>query len=73
MQIEFRKTDTLCPYARSLRRNDHAVEQMVASIRRPHMQAIELDPARIVLRHVVDGAHLLTQNQHPRRNAEHAN
>ena len=33
MQIEFRKTDTLCPYARSLRRNDHAVEQMVASIR----------------------------------------
>ena len=33
MQIEFRKTDTLCPYARNLRRNDHAVEQMVASIR----------------------------------------
>jgi hypothetical protein len=33
MQIEFRRTDTLCPYARNPRRNDHAVEQMVASIR----------------------------------------
>jgi len=32
-QIEFRRTDTLCPYARNPRRNDHAVEQMVASIR----------------------------------------
>src|ERR1035438_4299043 len=33
MQIEFRRTDTLCPYARNPRRNDHAVQQMVASIR----------------------------------------
>ena len=33
MQIEFRKTDALCPYARNLRRIDQAVEQMVASIR----------------------------------------
>ena len=33
MQIEFRRTNTLCPYARNPRRNDHAVEQMMASIR----------------------------------------
>jgi hypothetical protein len=33
MQIEFRRTDTLCPYARNPRRNDHAVDQMIASIR----------------------------------------
>ena len=33
MQIEFRRTDTLCPYAGNPRVNDHAVEQMVASIR----------------------------------------
>jgi DNA modification methylase len=33
MQIELRRTDTLCPYARNPRRNDHAVEQMMASIR----------------------------------------
>ena len=33
MQMEFRRTDALCPYARNPRRNDHAVEQMVASIR----------------------------------------
>jgi DNA modification methylase len=33
MQIETRRTDTLRPYARNPRRNDQAVEQMVASIR----------------------------------------
>ena len=33
MQIEIRRTDTLRPYARNPRRNDHAVEQMMASIR----------------------------------------
>ena len=33
MQIEFRRTETLCPYARNPRRNDHAVEQMMGSIR----------------------------------------
>jgi len=33
MQIEILKTDTLRPYARNPRRNDQAVEQMVASIR----------------------------------------
>jgi hypothetical protein len=33
MQIEIRRTDTLRPYARNPRRNDQAVEQMVASIR----------------------------------------
>src|SRR5450631_222810 len=33
MQIEIRKTDTLRPYVRNPRRNDQAVEQMIASIR----------------------------------------
>ena len=33
MQIESRRTDSLCPYVRNPRRNDHAVEQMIASIR----------------------------------------
>jgi hypothetical protein len=33
MQIEIRRTDALRPYARNPRRNDQAVEQMVASIR----------------------------------------
>ena len=33
MQIEIRRTDTLRPYARNPRCNDHAVEQMMASIR----------------------------------------
>jgi DNA modification methylase len=33
MQIELRRIDTLRPYVRNPRRNDHAVEQMVASIR----------------------------------------
>src|SRR5689334_2777482 len=33
MQIDFRKIETLVPYARNPRRNDHAVQQMVASIR----------------------------------------
>src|ERR1017187_7114883 len=33
MQIEIRRTDALCPYARNPRRNDQAVEQMMASIR----------------------------------------
>src|ERR1700685_690961 len=33
MQIEVRRIDTLCPYARNPRRNDHAVEQMMVSIR----------------------------------------
>ncbi len=33
MNIELRSIDSLQPYARNPRRNDHAVEQMVASIR----------------------------------------
>src|SRR5580692_4176809 len=33
MQIEIRRTDTLRPYARNPRRNDQAVERVVASIR----------------------------------------
>jgi hypothetical protein len=33
MQIEFRKTNALHPYARNPRRNDQAVEQMMVSIR----------------------------------------
>jgi DNA modification methylase len=33
MQIEIRRTDALRPYARNPRRNDQAVEQMMASIR----------------------------------------
>src|SRR4051812_23633386 len=33
MQIEIRNIETLAPYARNPRRNDHAVEQMVTSIR----------------------------------------
>src|SRR3954451_16431140 len=33
MEIESRNIETLSPYARNPRRNDHAVEQMVASIR----------------------------------------
>jgi DNA modification methylase len=33
VQIEIRRTDTLRPYARNPRCNDHAVEQMMASIR----------------------------------------
>ena len=33
MQFEVRRLDTLCPYAHHPRRNDHAAEQMEASIR----------------------------------------
>jgi len=33
MEIELRNIETLSPYARNPRRNDHAVEQMTASIR----------------------------------------
>jgi ParB-like chromosome segregation protein Spo0J len=33
MEIESRNIETLSPYARNPRRNDHAVEQMMASIR----------------------------------------
>jgi len=33
MQIEIRRTETLRPYERNPRRNDQAVEQVMASIR----------------------------------------
>jgi DNA modification methylase len=52
MQIEVRRTATLIPYARNPRRNDHAVEQMVAS-----MREFGVKPPLLVLSNgeVVDG------------------